>query len=203
MKRFSAPKTVTSSHSVEEPESITSYVGFFSGPVLRGLGGALLLAILVAVVGLAVSLLFPASFSTAAAILTITTLSIALSFVKRVRQTRKSFQFGMYFIYMFCTVVASMVRFSVIVHINWTIPEFVALCIFGSMVLHSILCTIFKIDVDTFLVTSVSAVCSPPFVPVIAAGLKNHFVLVSGITTGIIGYAIGNYLGITVGFLMR
>lgn len=203
MRRFSVPNLAGGRGRIEDPESLTSYIGILSPRVMRGLGGALLLAILVAVVGLAVSLVLPASFATAAAILTITTVSIVLSFVKRVRQTQKSFQFGMYFIYMFCTVVASMVRLSDIVHINWTILEFVALCIFGSMALHSILCTIFKIDVDTFLVTSVAAVCSPPFVPVVAAGLKNHFVLISGITTGIIGYAIGNYLGISVGFLMR
>lgn len=202
LRKFSMPTAGAVGH-VEEPESMTSYVGIFEGRVVRGLAGVLLLAILVGVTGLAVSMVFPKSFSTAAAILTITTLGIALSFVKRVRRTPKSFQFGMYFIYMFCTVVASMVRFSAIVHINWAILEFVALCIFGSMILHSILCAIFRIDVDTFLVTSVSAVCSPPFVPVVAASLKNRFVLISGITTGIIGYAIGNYLGISMAFLMR
>ncbi len=202
MRRFSIPASGTVRH-IEEPESMTSYVGIFEGRVVRGLAGVLLLAIVVGIAGLAVSMVFPKSFSTAAAILTITTLGIALSFVKRVRSTQKSFQFGMYFIYMFCTVVASMVRFQAIVHINWAILEFVALCIFGSMILHSILCAIFRIDVDTFLVTSVSAVCSPPFVPVVAASLKNRFVLISGITTGIIGYAIGNYLGISMAFLMR
>ena len=202
LRKFAIPAT-GAVRPVEEPESMTSYVGIFEGRVVRGLTGVLLLAIVVGVAGLAVSMVFPKSFSTAAAILTITTLGIALSFVKRVRRTQKSFQFGMYFIYMFCTVVASMVRFSAIVHINWAILEFVALCIFGSMILHSILCAIFRIDVDTFLVTSVSAVCSPPFVPVVAASLKNRFVMISGITTGIIGYAIGNYLGISMAFLMR
>ena len=37
---------------------------------------------------------------------------------------------------------------------------------------------------------------SPPFVPVIAAALKNKEIVVSGLIIGIIGYAIGNYLGV-------
>lgn len=203
MRRFSAPEAGGGTVAVDKPETMASYIGIFKIRIIRGLGGALLLAAAVTIGGLLVSSLLPAEFSTAAAILTITTLSIALSFVKRVRSTPKSFQFGMYFIFMFCTVVASMVKLSDIVHVNWPLLGFVALCIFGSMALHSILCVVFRIDVDTFLITSVSAICSPPFVPVVASGLRNRFVLVSGITTGIIGYAVGNYLGISVAFLMR
>jgi len=33
--------------------------------------------------------------------------------------------------------------------------------------------------------------------------LKNREVIISGITTGIIGYAIGNYLGISLAYLFR
>jgi len=57
--------------------------------------------------------------------------------------------------------------------------------------------------VDTFIITSVSAVCSPPFVPGVAAALKNKAIIISGLTTGIVGYAIGNYLGIFFAYLFR
>jgi uncharacterized membrane protein len=40
-------------------------------------------------------------------------------------------------------------------------------------------------------------------VPVVVSGLKNKDVLISGLITGIIGYAIGNYLGIGVAMLYR
>jgi uncharacterized membrane protein len=49
----------------------------------------------------------------------------------------------------------------------------------------------------------VSAVCSPPFVPAVAAALKNKSIIISGLTTGIVGYAIGNYLGISLAYLFR
>jgi uncharacterized membrane protein len=48
------------------------------------------------------------------------------------------------------------------------------------------------------MITSVAFICSPPFVPVVAGALKNRHIIVSGITIGIIGYAVGNYLGYIV-----
>ena len=37
---------------------------------------------------------------------------------------------------------------------------------------------------------------SPLFVPMIADTMKNRRVILTGISIGIIGYAIGNYLGV-------
>ena len=71
------------------------------------------------------------------------------------------------------------------------------------MFLHAILSKFAKVDSDTMIVTSVSAICSPPFVPVVAASLNNNAVLISGLTTGIIGYAIGNYLGVLMHFILN
>jgi uncharacterized membrane protein len=69
--------------------------------------------------------------------------------------------------------------------------------------LHGLFCKIFKIDTDTYIITSVSAICSPPFVPVVAGALKNKEIILSGLTTGIIGYAIGNYLGVGLAYVFR
>ncbi len=57
---------------------------------------------------------------------------------------------------------------------------------------------IFKIDADTTLISSVALINSPLFVPMVAQAMKNKSVIISGITIGIVGYAIGNYLGVIV-----
>ena len=54
------------------------------------------------------------------------------------------------------------------------------------------------IDADTVLITSTAAICSPPFVPLTAAAIGNRDLIAPGITTGILGYALGNYLGVFV-----
>jgi len=204
MRRFDAVRDGGGAEvSAGEDESITAYRGMAQPGVLKGLGLALLLS--AAIVGLSawVGGLLPPTEGTAVTILLITTLAIALSFVKPVREIKKTFQAGMYVIYVFCFVVASMTRFDCLVHIDWHILVFVTVSILGSLALHGLLSKLFDIDVDTFIITSVSAICSPPFVPVVANGLKNKAVLVSGITTGIVGYAIGNYLGISVAYLLN
>jgi uncharacterized membrane protein len=53
------------------------------------------------------------------------------------------------------------------------------------------------------MVTSVAAVCSPPFVPMMARALGNPGAMLSGMTTGIIGYALGNYLGISLALFLQ
>jgi uncharacterized membrane protein len=45
------------------------------------------------------------------------------------------------------------------------------------------------------VISSVTFINSPPFVPMMAAAMKNKNVLVPGLSIGIIGYAAGNYLG--------
>ncbi len=199
-RRLQAPSAAAVSY---DAESVNAYRGIFSAKILLPLVAALVLAGAVIAASLQISSWFPAGRAAAVTILSITTLSILLSFVPRVRHIEKSFQAGMYIIYIFCFVVASMTDLKRLEHLDATILLFVAVCIFASMALHALLARLCRIDTDTFLVTSVSAICSPPFVPMVAGALKNPSVLLSGITTGIIGYALGNYLGISLALVLQ
>lgn len=205
MRPFERPAAVAGEAALPDgqDESLEAYVGILRPSVLRGLGLALVLSLAIVAISQLLAGMVPATAKTAVSILTITTLGIAASFVPRIRRIPRTFSAGMYVIYVFCFVVASMTRFDSLVHINWPILGFVAVCIFGTVLLHSLLSRLFNIDVDTFIITSVSAVCSPPFVPPVAAALKNKAIVVSGLTTGIVGYAIGNYLGVSFAYLFR
>lgn len=188
---------------MSETEDIHAYGGMYRPRIFLKLLGALLLSGAIVVVSDQLSRLLPSEYVTAAVILAITTMGICCSFIRAVRTIEKTFQLGMYVIYVFCFVVGSMTNISTLININWPLMLFVIVCIFGSMFLHGIMCRFFKIDADTFIITSVSAICSPPFVPPVAEGLKNRMVLLSGVITGIIGYAIGNYLGISLAYLLK
>ncbi len=195
LKPFEGDKNISVDSEDAETDLGTSYKGFFKPAVF----GKICLAFLVSAVIVGISYVvgtFVKGYETAVTILLITTLSIACSFIKPIRNIRRTSQAGMYIIYVFCFTVATMSDFSKIININYTILIYIVCSIYGSMILHALLCKLAKIDSDTMLITSVSAICSPPFVPVVATSLKNNAALVSGIATGIIGYAIGNYLGI-------
>lgn len=181
-------------------ESIDSYRGIFKKDVLPRLLGCFLLSIVLLGLSYVIGGLC-GSYATAITILLITTGGICCSFIKPVRETKKTFQLGMYIIYVFCFTVASMADVSALINIDWIIFGYVGISIFGSLLIHALLCKFAKIDTDTMIIVSTSAVCSPPFVPVVANGLKNPDVLVTGLITGIIGYAIGNYIGIGIYYL--
>jgi len=127
---------------------------------------------------------------------------IAASFVPAVRRLATTYQAGMYLIYVFSFTVASMANVSLLVGSDGLVPLFVTATVFGSLLMHALLCRAARIDVDTFLVTSVSAICSPAFVPLVARSLGSRTMLLSGVTTGIIGYAIGTHLGTALGLLL-
>ncbi len=199
MKDFEGDKNVTVDGN--ECQETTSYKGMFEGKTFGKLMLALLLSAAILGVSYGVSMLFKPDSRTAITILLITTLSILCSFIKPVRNIKMTTNLGMYIIYIFCFTVATSADIRKLIHIDVTIMIYVTVAIYGTLLLHALLSKIFKIDFDTMAVTSVSAICSPPFVPAVANSLKNNAALISGITTGIIGYAIGNYLGVAIYWL--
>ena len=84
-----------------------SYTGFFSRSNLPGLAKALGITLVIFGLSYGLSLLFEGDARDTAAILAVTTLGILASLVPGINRIKKSFQLGMYFIYMFCVIVAS------------------------------------------------------------------------------------------------
>ena len=137
-------------------------------------------------------------------ILMLTTLGIALSFWKPVRQLHRSYDLGMYLIYIFSLAIASMADLSNL-HImeNLNMIGFLAFAIFVSLFIHALICRLFRVNADSMVISSVAFINSPPFVPMIANAMKNRAALVTGISSGLIGYAVGNYLGIAMAKLLH
>lgn len=156
------------------------------------------IGIAVVIVGVSAGLgeLFRKEHQMMIVILSITTLSILASLIPRVNRIEKSFDYGMYFILIFSLVVASMadLRYFTMEHIQ--IFYWVILVYLGSLIIHVALAALFKVDADNVIIVSTALTCSPPFVPVVAGAIKNKEIILSGLTVGIIGYAVGNYLGV-------
>jgi len=150
-----------------------------------------------------ISLLFPDRIQPVIVILLITTLGILFSLVPSINRTEKTFELGMYLILIFSLVVASMADFADFSAANSHVFLYITYVVFGTLIVHVVLSYFFKVDTDTLMVTSAALICSPPFVPVIASAIRNKQVVISGLTVGILGYAIGNYLGYFVAQLLK
>lgn len=197
-EKFRLKKVIT------ENEGVDNYLGMMTTRGINQLLKALALSLLILAVSFGISLLFPKSSQTVIIILAITTLGLALGTIKAVSSIEKTFQLGMYFIIVFCLVVSSMADLRSMFQIDFLhLFLFVAFAVFGSMIVHVFLSWIFKVDSDTTIVTITALTFSPPFVPVVAAALKNKDVIITGITAGILGYAFGNYLGVGLAYFLK
>jgi uncharacterized membrane protein len=156
---------------------------------------------MVAVAG-GIMLLLPESIQMVSFIFLITAFGIGGSSVKWMNETIGSFDLGMYLILIFSVVVASQIQPDTLTDIDPSIFAYITFVVFVSLLLHVLLSRFRKIDTDTVIVTSTALLCSPPFVPVVAGALRNRSVIVPGLTIGLIGYAIGNYLGYLMALLL-
>jgi len=204
LKPFKNPKT--DSIKVGElnlEEDYDSYEGFFKRKIFLPVLAAFGISLLIFGVSFGLSTVFPEEFSTAAIILLITTFGIAASFIAKIKNIKKTFQTGMYIILIFCIVVSSMADVRQLVDISFDLFWYVALAMYGSHFLHALLARFFNIDADTVIISGSALICSPPFVPVVAGALKNRDVILTGLIVGIAGYAVGNYLGVFIAYLLR
>ena len=130
-------------------------------------------------------------------ILLLTTLAIAASFLPPMKRQQHSFDLGLYCVYVFCLSIATACNVREM-DIAGSLPilYYLGFIIFGSLVLQMLMARMLKIDGDSVMVSSVALINSPPFVPLVAALLGNKSIVVLGITVGLLGYMLGNYLGI-------
>ena len=162
-----------------------------SGLILMGL------TILVAGISYGATLLICGELNIAVLILILSTLALIFAQFKRVNRQEGAFDIGLYIVYVFCLSIASMVNISELKLMeNLSVLGYVFFVIFGSVILQILLSKWMHLDGDTVLVSSVALINSPPFVPMVAAMLKNKEVVVTGVSIGLLGYAVGNYLGI-------
>ena len=170
--------------------------GFFTRIGLAYTSKLLGLTLVIVGISAGVALLLPSSMFMTIFILMLTTLGIACSFIKKIHNMKYSYDIGMYFIYIFCIVVASMADLSKLnLAAGMELLGYLLVAVFGSLLLQVIFAKIFRIDSDMMVIASVTFINSPPFVPMMAAAMKNKDVLIPGLTIGVIGYAAGNYLG--------
>lgn len=185
--------------AVDETES-DPYHAFNYGHAIRAIGLTIL------VIGSALGLTWLAYGQLdqlAFLILMLTSLSLAVSFIPTVRNWENTFETGEYFLLIFCVALGMLADFQSILDKGLGIVQFTAVALLGTILLHLLLARLFRIDRDTFLFTSVAAIYGPPFIGQIASITGNRQLILSGIAMGLLGYAIGNYLGIGLAYLLQ
>lgn len=185
---------------------VAALMGIFSGGKRKGAKG-LFFAIGLAVVsvGLAIgaALLITGKMDVAIIILVVTTCGIGLSFWDKVRNTRGTWSMGQYVILVFSLALGSAVDIQLFFTATTTLLLYTGTVMFGALILHLLLSVIFRIDADTTIITSTAGIYGPAFIGPVAQALGNREMVMSGLVTGLVGYAVGNYLGLGIAHLIH
>ena len=183
-------------------KDVENYGGMFAKENVGGMFAGLGLSVLFLAIGAGLALLITGTLNELVVILTITTLSIIASFFKKVRELPKTFELGMFFILIFSVIVASLFDIHSVNGGSLMIGLFVAWIMIIAAGLHLLFCRIAHVSGDLFCVSQIALLCSPPFVPPVVGAMQNKKVLISGIVIGLVGYAIGTYLGVLIAFVL-
>lgn len=136
-------------------------------------------------------------------ILVLTTLGIGFSFITKIRKMKGSYQTAYYLLLIFSLAIGALADVSELLKQSSDLFLYTAFVMFTAIIIHYILAAFFRIDHDTVIITSTAAIYGPAFIGPVANAIKNKEVIVPGIAMGLLGYAIGNYIGIAIGMLLH
>lgn len=187
-----------------EEHNRNPYKGLWTKEGMRELGKIVGVTLLLVALSAVSTLPFAKEWFMVIFILVLSTLGVVCSFFKPIRNLKRSFDIGMYPIYIFSIAMASMADFSKL-DLSEGVNQIIFLCIavFGSTLLHVIFCRIMRVGADAMVASSVAFINSPPFVPMMVVAMKNKSVLIVGLGAGIVGYALGNHFGVLMASLLN
>jgi len=171
-------------------------------PPWRRLAPSILLAALIVALCGGLSGYLPENSRDAITILAVTTLAVGASFAPAVQKWPGTEKMGQFLMLVFFVCIGMISNLWNLVKASPMVFLF-DFCILSATVLIQLgLCWLCRIDRDTTIITSVAAVFSPPFIGPVALALRNREILVPGIICGLVGYALANYAGAAVSWVL-
>lgn len=164
-------------------------------------GFALAMAMVLVSVGL--SLGMKGKMDVMVVLLTLTALGILASLLPQVRALKGPYELGEYILLVFCVAVGSLADVRQVAGGSAVLFAFVVAVMLTAIVLHMLLCWVFRIDVDTALISSTATIYGPAFIGPVAASLKNRALVGPGLTMGLAGIALGTWLGVATAQVLR
>ncbi len=197
-------RVLTVAEPEREPASPSLPIGEKEGSMFPDISIAIGLSMFIAAFSLGLIYLLTGNLDAVAGIiLLVTSLGLLGSGIPRIRELRGSYEAGTYFLLMFSVALGLLADLGVIAKEGGPLFLYAGLVMYGTICLHLFMAYLARIDRDTFLITSTAAIYGPAFVPQVTERLHRPNLVVTGIATGILGYALGNYLGIGLAGILR
>lgn len=161
------------------------------------------LAVAMALVSVGLSVGVYGKMDVMVVLLTLTALGMLASLLPQVRALKGSYELGEYILLVFCVAVGSLADVRQVAGGSAVLFGFVVAVMVTAIALHMLLCWVFRIDVDTALISSTATIYGPAFIGPVAAALKNRALVGPGLTMGLAGIALGTWLGVATAQVLK
>ncbi|MFK7924507.1 MAG: DUF819 family protein [Bacteroidia bacterium] len=128
-------------------------------------------------------------------IIALTVLALLASLIKPVREWPMSYETGDYLFLAFCVAAGAQIDLVILWENDWSQAGFMLTGFLMIVTTFVALAKVFKIDADTTLMCITSGIFGPPFIGPVANALGNREIVITGMTLGVIGLALGNFAG--------
>lgn len=162
----------------------------------------LIISAIIAGISILASIMITGEMEIRIVMLLVTVSGILISFNKRITNVRGTYKTGQYLICIFSLAIGTQADFNGFFNINPGIFAYTAFVMMVSIVINLIFAFVFKIDRDTAIAISVAGIYGPGFILPVADLLRNREVVLSGFVSGLAGYAVGNFLGYLIVYIL-
>ncbi len=180
-----------------DSEQDASFSDYFK---MIGLGLLAALVILGSSFGL-VLLLFD-KVQIAALLIILTTLSFLGAQLNIIKRIQWKFETADFLLLIFSFGIGLQIDLSTLLSEGLDIYILVGSVFIGTILIHYLLAWITGTDVDTLMITATAALYGPPFIAPVAKAINNRELIIYGIALGLLGYILGNYLGLSIAWLL-
>lgn len=159
---------------------------------------ALLMAVMVLLAVVGLSLITTGEMNELIIVFGVSILALGLSFVPQIRNIEGNIIGADYLMMIFGFSLGAQANINELLSEQGGLMNYFLITYLMMLIIHLILARMFKIDMETFLVSSTAAVFGPPFIGPVSESLGKRELIGPGIVVALMGNAIGTYLGVLI-----
>ena len=133
----------------------------------------------------------------------LTTVSIGLAQLKPIQKLRGNLDLGLFLSLLFLATIGFAVDIRQFVGSAMIMTLYVLLMLVGCIVLHLLICRFFKVEYEYMILSIVGCIVDGPTASLTAAGANWKSLINVGLIMGVIAGSAGNYVGVTVAYLIK
>lgn len=169
---------------------------------LKMSGLSILSAMVILGLSFGVVLLIFGKIHVAAFLIVLTTLSLGAAQLPMVKQIRWKFETAEFLLLIFSLGIGWQIDINTLLAEGLGIYLLVGTVFLGTITIHFFMAWISGTDVDTLMISSTAALYGPAFIAPIAKAINNRELIIYGIALGLLGYILGNYLGLGIAWIL-